>query len=519
MPPVPLWIGRSAFVVATGHGLARIEGAKEQIHRYPRGTLKRDEDPPEIELFAPLDADATRALVRRRREPCMLWSADGLHEIDGPELVDAVSLGEGKLLVVAHEDDELVLRRATVEEDVVTLGDRIALPAPVRAGGVASVWKEARWPENDPEPDEDAPFDPRALSRGGRGRVRLHGNRCGITVTSTYNGAVALLDPQSLEPRFSVRIPSHEDQFDIFALAVPKGGTLVTVVENYRQTVFVLLGDDGAVVQHRDTIGKEAAWGSSSPGVLWSDDRVLVNQCIAGGAVYTLSLPKLDPKKFGAKGDDAEAFFIDSGSDPTGKRHLLAFTDVGHARPQSWRLVRYDVKKTKADSAELPMPEFKPPPPPPAPLGLKRAEGPPTLGLVAEGATPWRTAPGKVTTVALKVVNKGGPLRGVYVEIGGNAISDQILTGTDAAVDGSGTGEFTKRGSVLRAELPEVQLEAGLADKKGAPPDAEPTLQLIVGIRGERAGSSLMTIRVGPLGATGSSGSALQGRSFVVESA
>jgi hypothetical protein len=164
------------------------------------------------------------------------------------------------------------------------------------------------------------------------------------------------------------------------------------------------------------------------------------------------------------------------------------------------------------------MPDFRPPPPPADKPGLRRAEGPPTLAVAADVAIPWRAAAGKEAALSLRVVNRGGPLRGVYVEVAGNAVTDRILSAAGAGVTGAGSAEFSRRGSVLRAELPDVTLDAGLADTKPKPPpEAEPSFHLVVRIRGERAGSSLMTIRVGPLGATGITGSAMQGRSFVVD--
>ena len=65
----------------------------------------------------------------------------------------------------------------------------------------------------------------------------------------------------------------------------------------------------------------------------------------------------------------------------------------------------------------------------------------------------------------------------------------------------------------------DVPVEAGYAapEKKGTPMPPQPIRVIEVRVKAAKQGQGIMTVRVGPRGATGSSGSAMAGRSFVVE--
>jgi hypothetical protein len=162
------------------------------------------------------------------------------------------------------------------------------------------------------------------------------------------------------------------------------------------------------------------------------------------------------------------------------------------------------------------MPDFRPPTPAAAAANLQRAEGAPVLGIAADATTPWSAAVGQEAALCFKVVNRGGPLRGLYVEIAGDAVSDHLVSIAHASADRGPTAEFSPDGRVLRAELPDATLDAGVTETGRPARDAQPLFDLVVVVRGDKPGSSLMTVRVGPLGTTGTSGSALAGRSFVV---
>jgi hypothetical protein len=105
----------------------------------------------------------------------------------------------------------------------------------------------------------------------------------------------------------------------------------------------------------------------------------------------------------------------------------------------------------------------------------------------------------------------------MYVEIGGEAVTGGLVTAANA--DGNGaTAAFAANGSVLRAELSAIVLDAGYADLKAVPKGTpQPGFDLALAVRGAKAGSALMTVRVGPLGAVGPAGSAMQGRGITIK--
>jgi hypothetical protein len=140
--------------------------------------------------------------------------------------------------------------------------------------------------------------------------------------------------------------------------------------------------------------------------------------------------------------------------------------------------------------------------------------------VVADAATPWRGDAGKTVSVRVNVGNRGGAAKGIYVEIAGAAIEQGLVSPIEVRDESGATAvPFETRSGVARAELPDVPVEAGYVapEKKGTPMPPQPIRALEVRVKGEKAGQGIMMVRVGPRGATGSSGSAMAGRSFVVE--
>jgi hypothetical protein len=149
--------------------------------------------------------------------------------------------------------------------------------------------------------------------------------------------------------------------------------------------------------------------------------------------------------------------------------------------------------------------------------GVARAEGPAALALVADAASSWTCSVGGDVALKLRVSNRGGPLKGMYIEIGGEAVSGGLVTAGNAEGNGA-SAELVANGSVLRAELAAIVLDAGYADLKAVPKGTpQPGFDLALAMRGAKAGSALMTVRVGPLGAVGPSGSAMQGRGITIK--
>jgi hypothetical protein len=212
---------------------------------------------------------------------------------------------------------------------------------------------------------------------------------------------------------------------------------------------------------------------------------------------------------------------IDSASNADGTVHLLALSQSNFPSPQNWQVSRWKKSGAKWASSEVPLPDLRAAAAPAvsAAGGPKRADGTPSLGVVADSATPWRGGAGKTVSLRVNVGNRGGAANGVYVEIAGAAVEQGLVTAVDVRAEPGAAIAFELRGGVARAELPEVVVEAGYAapEKKGTPMPPQPIRVLELRVKGAKQGQALMTVRVGPRGATGSSGSAMAGRSFVVE--
>ena len=146
-------------------------------------------------------------------------------------------------------------------------------------------------------------------------------------------------------------------------------------------------------------------------------------------------------------------------------------------------------------------------------MSPRRETGPATLGLTADAATPWTVRAGETTKLRFTVVNTGGPARGLWVEVSGQAV-----TGGHAAGVRASSGET----AVLapRAVLASANVDAAeIRDTKDKlPPAPKPTATLEVEVRGVTKGKALLTVRVGPMTPKGpaSSGSALCGRALDV---
>ena len=104
----------------------------------------------------------------------------------------------------------------------------------------------------------------------------------------------------------------------------------------------------------------------------------------------------------------------------------------------------------------------------------------------------------------------------MYVELSSDAVTQGKLSGVSVTVDGQPGVAFEKVGGTFRASLAAVDIEAGFSDAKDQKNYGPSPLELVVEIRGESPGSALMMVRVGPLEAEGTTGSALQGRMFAV---
>jgi hypothetical protein len=126
------------------------------------------------------------------------------------------------------------------------------------------------WPDEDSERAAGEPFDPRALDikRGKgpwQGEVRLHANRHGVVVTSSYSGLIAGFDPRTLAPAWAFRVPVQSETA-IHAIALDGGALVVLCIEGKHAAV--LRADrEGAVKAQRAKLGRDLAWGlRAAPG-------------------------------------------------------------------------------------------------------------------------------------------------------------------------------------------------------------------------------------------------------------
>jgi hypothetical protein len=70
---MPVWLGPSSWIVATGWGIARWDGTGYDIVRYSRTGMRADQDPPRLDVFAVLDDDGRAALIQRGGEEPSVW--------------------------------------------------------------------------------------------------------------------------------------------------------------------------------------------------------------------------------------------------------------------------------------------------------------------------------------------------------------------------------------------------------------------------------------------------------------
>lgn len=520
---MPLWLAGSTWIVATGWGIARWDGTKYDVHRFSRAGMRADQDPPGLDVFAVLDDDGTAALIRRSGEDLQVWrigeGGGEIATIAGGPIRTAIGAGGGTIIAVTeHVTDRprAILRRARVAGDAVELGEAIALPAPTRAR-----WKSALHPDggfNEDRDDDEAakaapPFEPGALGlrRAGAagawiGDVRISDSPHGIAVASTYSGVVAVLDRATLAPTLCVRVPALATKYDVHAVAVPQG-VLVTLVAGKKTTEYVLIGPGAEVVASCAMLGKEPAGAAETEGVFCGETIEIASQ----DRLWTLALPTLRPRKHPG---GADAFPIAHAVTADGAR-LVAYTEHEHERPHHWRLVHTPGGTGRRRGREVAMPDFRPPPEPATPALPPRHVGPAALGLIAD-KVPWLVAVGGEAALQLVLANRGGPVKGIYIELSGPTIEGKQVEPLSITA-GEVTVPFV--GSPPRAELTELALDPGYVEPTGkrprqAPPlPPPPSVALTVNVRGAGAGSGLLMVRIGALAG---GASAMQGRGITV---
>jgi hypothetical protein len=506
---VALSVFSEGFAVVGGFTYLQRRGDKDRLRFVDH---KIGQEAGHVSMLVPLDLEHTRYLVRRETgggftpQPIQIWTPEdsSIVPLDTPPIIDAALSASGKLVVVGQEssDAEVCLYEAKVEGKKLTLVRKIELPSPPRIdlksdlfGGklearrFAEERRKQEIEDGDADEDDEEPLNPHAIAhaRGGHvlGSVELTSNAHGVALGSTFRGVVAVLDPTTLAPRLCARVPAEEEQFDVFALAVP-GGVLVTSVANYRQSDIFFLGDDGKVGGVRGVQG-----GISHAGVLLDDSTALSGD---GGSLLTL--PSLKAKATGLESANGFAASVD------GKSALVSFGEFRSEKPDKWTYVRFERGKKKG--AEIELAETLAPPVPrakPIPQTSNAATGAARLGVLP--TSQWSVSVGKDADIALTLQNLGGACDSLRVVAGGPAFDQKLVALLTERIDQAVTP------GTLPAE-PKMPIQPS-------------SMPITVKLRGLKAGNALLTIRLIPeskkrpaSAAPTTEGSALCGRSITV---
>ncbi|MBK8170657.1 MAG: hypothetical protein IPK60_10005 [Sandaracinaceae bacterium] len=520
-----LWTDEETHLIATGRGIARVEGDKATIHRLGQVKASRGNEPTDLDYFAATDKKGTTGIFGRSGAPFSFAFTDEGVVITPLAVIglrNVVNVGDKKLVVAMPRVDadgrmRTILQSATIDEDVVQLGETLTLPTPTRVEWPSLIWAKSSvpWPENDDEPDPDEPFEPGALDvrladNMWQAQLRLHSNAHGLVVTSSYSGMVAVFDPKTLKPLFAVRIPT-QSEVDVRAVATKHGVLIVVVVEG-KESGILLVDNAGKVKAHKAKFGKEKAVHLSAP-VLVGDDHALVSH--GESAAYELSLPDLESTLCK---DLGKVHFYGSASARSGKDHIIANGETGV--PPNKQMLTMVKRGKEIECTPRVMPDLREPEVLTLPEGPKRVKGNPSLSLAATAGGTWRCAPNGSTSIELIVTNVGGELKGMYVELAGPAVATGIVEAVDLRV-GDTEMPFTTKGATARAELKTFAIQAGY----GPPTPVRrgqidmnpqsPKFYMNVGVRGKKAGQGLLTVRIGPTAAN-TSGSAMQGKTIVI---
>lgn len=518
---MPIWTNGQSTVVATSWGIARSAKDTHEIYRFPRANLRKDEEPPAMVFFVPLDEDGRRAIFRREGENAHLWThTEGgmsVVPLSGVRLFDAVRCAEGLLALVVEARDgreRFDLKYASVDQDRASLDVGASLELP---HGQRMTWPTSLWPTGEEPWSDDDTLGTRGGEESLAGKVRLTANRCGIALASSVSGDVASLG-LSGELRWTAKLPAEPGYFDIHALPLPDGKLLVAYAATYGQNEYLLLEGGQPPLAHKSELGSQQAWGAPSAGLLWSDETVLVS---SREAVWALELPKLAEHKFADQGA-----LVDFGSTRDGKRHVVAFASAKNPQPHDWKLVGYDLAETKQQVRDIPLPDFRPAKPSSSGEDPTRAKGPVLLSAAAVENT-WQVPLGETADVEIIVSNRGGPVdQGFYVHVGGIAKKNGLveLVGASISMQDEGSADLVKNERTSRIDFPGASLHPGFVIEKptkrtakAPPPPEQPSLTVTITLRGKKEGRGLLTVRVGPLGREGHRGSALIGRNLSVE--
>lgn len=517
-----VWTNGGIHLVVDDRGLAihREGAAPEMLRRFEGGSRKRGGTVgwAKRHILAVLDDGPMpeRVIIGGDGRVMTLTLPEATPRVFDGHILDAVGIGEGRALVCLSRVDDDGERRAKLafgesDDGELAIEEELELPKIAKIAWPGGIWQKGAeaWPEN----EEDSAIELEQLGVAWTGKdpgfffdpVILDRNAHGVAVAARYSGIVAVLRPGAKAIDFAVRVPTQPEA-EIFASATPKG-VLVSLCIEGRESALLHLGKGGEVLGHVSKLGKELLRGTG-PVLLVTDDKAL----IYAGGILEVALDSFELRTRG------EALGIQVGGE------LCAATSLDGATGMlglgsSAHVIRRGGRGRVRVEALAPPPEPVAPPPPPS---MDTVKGPPALALarIPEQTSAWESRKGESFAVELGFTSAGGAGKGVYVEVGGQALADGLVSPKRVEIDDH-VAEFAKKGGIARAELPAVALAAALAlpepRRRGPPlePQPDPT-RARVEFDAVKNGAGLLTVRVGPLGAEPGRGSALQGKRVVI---
>jgi hypothetical protein len=353
----------------------------------------------------------------------------------------------------------------------------------------------------------------------------------GIAGASVQNGVVFAVSEDGSRIEAAFRVPSQPEA-EIHPVRTAHG-VLVVLVISGRESAVLHVSLEGNVLAHRAKVGKSLAYTMSPPMLFGSS--VFVFDRSDDSVLLELGLEDLEVKgKHGLPGlgaGQASIAFGDGAALVSDGEAALRVKLVGGA-PNIDLLEAVGgagaKAKKKSDDDDLGLDEEseaegedeEEEAAPIIPASRPRATGTPSLTL-AEAASPsvWALAAGASLNVTVGFANLGGASKGVFVEVGGQAVLATNVSAQDVRI-GSSSTKFEKKGAVFRAEVPSVDLHAGLLpdpdEKRGKQPLYEGIHRANVTLQGDKAGMGLLTVRIGPLKAEPGRGSIVQGKTLTV---
>lgn len=474
----------------------------------------------------------------------------------GVRILDAIAVGGGRVLACAHLDGDegAALRVVDGAAPDFKAAKALKLPAVTKVEWpVGAVWAKGKeaWPEKDKENKGVALFDHVAPGHPQKDGARFfdsvvltHGPH-GIAGASVQNGVVFALSADASAIVAAFRVPSAPET-ELHPVRT-QDGIALTVVRDGKDAAVLHIALDGRVLAHRSKVGKANAVGMSPPmpfgDSIFVVDRqkspVLLELAIADFEVRTkhdvpASAAGAASVAFGeglamlSDGESALRVVVKNGGATVALVEALGAGEAAAAPAKKAKKVDDDLgldeeeeessgEEDAEDEDEDPIAAF-------VAMTRPRATGAPSLTL-AEAASPstWALASSATLNVTVGFANLGGASKGVFVEVGGQAILSGLVSATELRL-GSTSTKFEKKGGAYRAEVPTIELNAGLLpdpDEKRVPGGKQPLYDGIqranVSLHGTKAGSGLLTVRIGPMKAEPGRGSIVQGKTLVVK--